>query len=204
MSVVYKLGYLIPFLIITFFYIEEFGNIGVLYGLFNFVFSVLGGKTAYMILHNNFDLSIVLKPCCMVSAGVIAFTYIFSTAVYIIYLKSPIKIWNKITLIAPLGIILIRLGNIINGEAEGIINYATADIVGAVLMGLAFLFSKKIKENSTLFALFFYSFWRLFIVEPIRGVSFSSPAYLYFIPLFISALGTYYFFYRLEKRKVLN
>ncbi|MEO2154415.1 MAG: hypothetical protein ABGW69_01255 [Nanoarchaeota archaeon] len=95
----------------------------------------------------------------MVSVGIIfgAYSYLFIIA--LLFKKNPVHFWNKLTLLSPLGIILIRLGNLLNGEAKGIVNYATADILGAISLLLIFILSKKARENAVLVALFFYSFW---------------------------------------------
>ena len=206
MGLVYKLGYFIPFLIFYFsFYLKRFNpNLGSFLWLTHFIYTIIFGKLAFMFLHSRVDFSIILKPCCMVSVGVIFGAYTYLTILAWFLRVNPIPWWNELTLLAPLGIILIRLGNIFNGEAEGLINYATLDIIGAFILSLFFIFSEKIRKNAVIFALFFYTFWRILFTEYYRFNHYELRVFLLAFPLFLGALATYVFTLRLYKKGLLR
>ncbi|MEO2154359.1 MAG: hypothetical protein ABGW69_00970 [Nanoarchaeota archaeon] len=206
MSLIYQLGYTIPFFILLIrVYVKEFGEKkGLILWIFHFIYTILWGKFAYMMFHHNYDFSLILKPCCMVSVGVIFGAYSYFAILALLFKRNPIPWWNELSLLAPLGIILIRIGNILNEEAHGIINYATLDILGAIIMTTLFYLFPKLRKNATLFAFVFYSFWKLFVSDLTRVKFLTSPLYFYFVPLGIAALGTYVFFYRLVKKGILK
>jgi len=206
MSLFYSLGYLIPFLIILkTIYLEEFKNekLAVFLWVFHVFFTILGGKIFYILFHEK-DWEVFFYPYGYMGIGIVLFSYFYLFIIGFLFRKDPIRLWNKLSLVAPLGIILIRIGNLINGEAKGLINYATIEIISGILMAYLLYKYKKIRDNSTLFVFFFYYLTRLLISEPVRGIDFFSLNYIYAFLFSITFFSTYIFVYRLRKKELFR
>ncbi len=214
MGLFYSLGYIIPFLgffAIIFPYLYRSLSLYKISFIFYFhiLYSIICAKIAHMFLVNNFDLTLFMKPGGLASVGLICGAYSFLIFPALLIRKNPILFWNKLSLFAPVGLILIRVGNILNREAYfSFYSYATLEIIGAFLLTFFFIFSKKIRENATIFSFFFYAFWRSFIVDPSRNIFYFTPAndflFLGFFSLFLFILVVYFIAYLLNKHNILT
>jgi prolipoprotein diacylglyceryltransferase len=203
MGFIYSLGYLIPFLIfLKILYLREFDKTkAAILWFFHVLFTIIGGKLFY-ILYNNKSWKFLFEPYGFMGIGVVLFAYFYLFVIGLLFRKDPIRLWNKLSILAPLGIILIRTGNILNGEAQGIINYATIEIISALIIIFLLLKFRFLRENSTLFVFIFYYLTRLLIAEPIRQVSFLN--YIYAFLFAIIFFATYIFIYRLREKGLFN
>lgn len=206
MGLVYSFGYLIPFLILLkILYLKEFKDERLAIALWGFhvFFTIFGGKLVYILFHDK-DLMAFFSPYGYMGIGIVLFAYFYLFMIGMIFKKDPIRLWDKLSLLAPLGIFIIRLGNILNKEVEGLINYATIEIVSSLLMMVLLYKYEFLRKNITLFVFFFYYATRLLITEPIRGVKFFSVNYAYAILFAIICLSTYFFVYKLRKKALFS